>query len=140
MEVIQKFTLSSDIGMIQGSILGPVLYGILILPLFGLTQITNFTDDTIVILWKKILSNLILNLKRELEMIIKLLKDSCPRVNSSKIEICLFHVNDQPDTKFFLTANLIGVSKWKMPSKKQRNPFTPFEKPRKFTLSNLKSF
>ena len=35
----------SDVGTIQGSILGPILYALFISPLFDLTQLTNFADD-----------------------------------------------------------------------------------------------
>ena len=41
----------SDVGTIQGSILGPILYALFISPLFDLTQITNFADDNFYIEW-----------------------------------------------------------------------------------------
>ena len=41
----------SDIGTIQGSVLGPILYAIFVSPLFDLTQLTNFVDDNFCIEW-----------------------------------------------------------------------------------------
>ncbi len=104
----------SGTGTIQGSVLGPVLYAIFVSPLFELTKITNFADDNFVVLWNKILSKLILNIEKELEMIIKWLKDSGLMVNSSKTEICLFHRNDQPDV-------LVVISGAPVKSKKSMN-------------------
>ena len=40
-----NFQFDSDVGTIQGSILGPILYALFVSPLFDLTQITNFADD-----------------------------------------------------------------------------------------------
>jgi hypothetical protein len=104
----------SGTGTIQGSVLGPVLHAIFVSPLFELTKITNFADDNFVVLWNKILSKLILNIEKELEMIIKWLKDSGLMVNSSKTEICLFHRNDQPDV-------LVMISGAPVKSKKSMN-------------------
>ena len=36
-----------NIGTIQGSVLGPILYALFVSPLFDLTQLTNFADDII---------------------------------------------------------------------------------------------
>ena len=85
----------SNTGTIQGSVLGPVLYAIFVSPLFDLTNITNFADNNFVFLWNKLLSNLITDLEKELEMIVKWLKDSGLVVNNNKTEVCLFHRNDQ---------------------------------------------
>ena len=104
----------SDTGTIQGSVLGPVLYAIFVSPLFDLTNITNFADDNFVILWNRILSNLIVDLEKELEMIIKWLKDSGLLVNSSKTELCLFHRNDQQ----IVTVSISGAQ---VKSKKSMN-------------------
>ena len=35
----------SDVGTIQGSVLGPILYALFVSPLFDLAKITNFADD-----------------------------------------------------------------------------------------------
>ena len=86
----------SDIGTIQGSVLGPILYALFVSPLFDLADITNFADDNFCLMWNRKLEALIVNLETKLEMITKWLRDSGLVVNESKTEICLFHRNDQP--------------------------------------------
>jgi hypothetical protein len=106
-------------GTIQGSVLGLVLYAIVVSPLFNLTSITNFADDNFIVLWKRILSKLIVNLEKELEMIIKRLKDSGLVVNNGKTEACLFHRNDQTHVTIMIAGtpvkslksmNVLGVT------------------------------
>jgi hypothetical protein len=46
-------------------------------------------------MWNRTLDGLIVDMEKELEMIIKWLKDSGLVVNNSKTEMCLFHRNDQ---------------------------------------------
>jgi hypothetical protein len=87
----------SETGTKQGSVLGPVLYANFVSPIFDLAKITNFADDNFVVMWKRVLSKLIVDLEKELEMITKWLKDSGLVVNSSKTDLCLFHINDQPE-------------------------------------------
>jgi hypothetical protein len=64
----------SNTGTIQGSLLGPVLYAIFVSPIFNLSKITNFADDNFIFWWNGVLSELIVDLERELEMIVKWLK------------------------------------------------------------------
>ena len=94
----------SDTGTVQGSVLGPILYAIFVSPIFDLSNLTNFADDNFIVVWNKQIGNLIVDLEKELEMIVKWLKDSGLRVNTGKTEICLFHRNDQPQ----LTLNLMS--------------------------------
>ncbi len=63
-------------GTVHGSVLGPVLYVMYVSPLFDLAIITNFADDNFVVLWNKVLCNLIVDHEKELEIILKWLKDS----------------------------------------------------------------
>jgi hypothetical protein len=76
-------------------------------PLFDLVKITNFADDNFVILWNKLLSKLVIDFEKELEMIVKWLKDSGLVVNNGKTEICLFHRNDQDQQN--VTIRVSGV-------------------------------
>ena len=85
---------SLDVGTVQGSILGPILYAIFVSPLFDLAKMTKFADDNFVIKYCKFLTQLIVDMKQTLEMIIKWLKDSGLKVNDAKTDICLFYKAD----------------------------------------------
>ena len=85
---------SLNVGTVQGSILGPILYAIFVSPLFDLAKMTKFADDNFIIKCNKFLPQLIDDMKQCLEMIIKWLKDSGLKVNDAKTEICLFHKSD----------------------------------------------
>ena len=108
----------SNVGTIQGSILGPILYALFVSPLFDLTDLVNFADDNFCVEWCRDQTLLIVNLEKRLEMITKWLKDSGLIVNESKTEICMFHQNDQPLVKIKLlnveieskkSMNVLGV-------------------------------
>ena len=81
---------SLDVGTVQGSILGPILYAIFVAPLFDLAKMTKFADDNYVIKFHKFLAQLLIDMKQTLEMITKWLKDSGLKVNDQKTELCLF--------------------------------------------------
>ena len=81
----------------QGSILGPILYTIFVLPIFDLAKMTRFADDTFILKCNKFPPQFIDDMKRLLELILKWLKDSGLKVNDAKTEICLFiHANTKP--------------------------------------------
>jgi hypothetical protein len=61
----------TDMVTIQGSVLGLVLYPIFVSPLFDLIKITNFAEDIFVVLWNRILCYSIVDLEKELEMIVQ---------------------------------------------------------------------
>jgi hypothetical protein len=77
--------------------LGPLLCAIFVSSLFDLNKIKNVADYNFIVLWNKLLSNLIVNPEKELEITVKCRKDSGLMVNSGKLVICLFHRNDQPN-------------------------------------------
>ena len=74
-------------------------------------QIVNFADDNFCVESDKVLSVLITNLERRLEIITKWLKDSGLVVNENKTEVCLFHANDQPLIQIVLQNVLITSKK-----------------------------
>ena len=83
---ISSYLYDSDDGTVQGSVLGPILYGIFVSPLFDLTPLTNFADDNFVIEFNSQINALIENMEKNLEMIVKWLKDSGLKVNESETE------------------------------------------------------
>ena len=107
-----------NVGTVQGSILGPILYAIFVSPLFDLAKMTKFADDNFVIKYNKSMSQLIDDMKKTLEMIIKWLKDSGLKVNDDKTELCMFNRADAPSIQISingsqitskLTINVLGV-------------------------------
>ena len=110
---------SLDVGTVQGSILGPILYAMFVSPLFDLAKMTKFADDNFIIKCNKFLHELIVDMKQCLEMIIKWLKDSGLKVNDSKTEICLFHKSDVRSINITIneviitskrTMNVLGIT------------------------------
>ena len=89
-------------GIVQGSILGPILYAIFISPLFEVENLTCFADDKFPLAWNQ--SALVLIMERKLRRIMDWLKDSGMKVNESKTDLCLFHRGDSAP----ITLNLYG--------------------------------
>ena len=104
--------------MVQGSILGPILFTIFVTPLFDLAKMTLFADDNYVLEWNKCINQLIIDMQWKIELITKWLRQSGLKVNDSKTEACLFHWKDhlpirlQVNTQVIVTKasmNVLGV-------------------------------
>ena len=100
----------SVVGTVQGSILGPILYAIFVSPLFDLAKMTLFADDNYVIHRSRQISELVTEMKRTLEKIIRWLTNSGLKVNDEKTEICLFYHKDTQPVTIIINGNEI-VSK-----------------------------
>ena len=105
-------------GIVQGSVLGPVLYAIFISPLFDVENLTCFADDKFPLVWNSDKTALIKELEIKLTRIMNWLKDSGMKVNESKTDLCLFHRGDtQPisiklygkEIKSNKVMNILGV-------------------------------
>ena len=88
-----------------------MLYAIFVSPLFDLAKITNFADNNFVIVWNKHINCLIVDMEKELKMMVKWLMDLSLQVNTSKTEACLFHRNDHPTISITLMGDLISTKK-----------------------------
>jgi hypothetical protein len=77
-------------GTIQGSILRPILYAIYLSPPYDLIKITTFADDNFVVHWNTDMDELIGDIKKDLEIMTKWLRDSGMKVNETKTEIFVF--------------------------------------------------
>ena len=115
---INSLVIDLEGGTIQGSILGPLLYAIYVSPLYDLLKITTFADDNFVIRWNTNMEVLINEMKKDLEIMTKWLKNSGMKVNDSKTEICVFHRLDAPQISLTLnncriksinSMNVLGV-------------------------------
>ena len=100
----------SNVGTVQGSILGPILYAIFVSPLFDLAKMTLFADDNYLLLWNKTIQQLIIDMEKTLESVTKWLRQSGLKVNDSKTELCLFHRKDQAPITIKL-SNIVLTSK-----------------------------
>ena len=96
-----------NVGTVQGSILGPILYSIFVSPLLALTDLTLFADDNYALVWNKSKADIVLAMQTKLELITSWLRDSGLKVNENKTEVCLFHRKDQPLITLTLNGNIL---------------------------------
>ncbi len=79
---------------VQGMILGPALYTIFVSPIFEITDMSAFTEDTFIPKANASLPLLIKDMEKTLEAITKWLKKSVLIVNQGKTKACLFYKRD----------------------------------------------
>ena len=101
---------NTNIGTIQGSILGPILYALFIRPIYNFEKITTFADDNYVVERNQNKECALKELGRRLERIVKWLKDSGLKVNESKTELCIFHRNKNTEGTLKID-NTVVISK-----------------------------
>ena len=94
-------------GIVQGSILGPVLYAIFVSPLFDLESLTCFADDKYALAMNKDKEEVVALIQIKLENVVKWLVDSGMKVNEAKTDLCLFYKQDTTPITFLLNGKQI---------------------------------
>ena len=97
----------SEVGTIQGSILGPFLYAVFVSPLFEMTDFTAYANDSQVIDSSIDLIPLMQRMEQNIKIMIDLMTKSGLKVNESKTEICLFHKNDHPKIELLMNNTIV---------------------------------
>jgi hypothetical protein len=105
------------LGTVQGSILVPVLYAIFVSPIFKITDLELFADDSFITKSNVSSTELIKDMEKTLEAITKWLKQSGVKVNLTKTEACLFYKHDTAPIQ-------LKVGNTKILSKKSINVLT----------------
>ena len=98
-------------GIVQGSILGPILYAIFISPLFDIENLTCFADDKFPLAWNKDKTVLVSEMEVKLKKIVDWLSSSGMKVNESKTELCLFHKGDTGPITLTINNNVVTSKK-----------------------------
>ena len=83
-----------NIGTVQGSILGPVLFSLFVSPILEKTNIVAYADDTYTITASKTKENAAAKLGKALTIITQWFKSSGLKVNKGKTEIAIFYKNN----------------------------------------------
>ena len=99
-------------GIIQGSILCPLLYAIFISPLFHVENLTCYADDKFPLVEDRNRLVLVQKMQVKLERIINWLTKSGMVVNESKTDLCIFHTRDCPPVVIELNGKFIISKKW----------------------------
>ena len=98
-------------GIIQGSILGPILYAIFISPLFDIEKMTCYADDGFGLVYNKDKEVVAVLIKTKLTNTIDWLTSSGMKVNESKTNLCLFYHKDTTPIEIVLNGTIIKSCK-----------------------------
>ena len=82
---------SSNIGTVQGSILGPVLFSLFVSPVFELQNIVAYADDTYTLTSSRSKENLVTNIGVALTAVTLWFRSSGLKVNEDKTELAIFY-------------------------------------------------
>jgi hypothetical protein len=98
------------LGIVQGFILGPILYAIFISPVFEIESLFAFADDKFVPKIGKNKTELIREMESTLENIRKWIKQSGLKINEKKTEICHFYRREKEPVKVKIGVDLVTTT------------------------------
>jgi hypothetical protein len=96
-----------NIGTVQGSILGPVLFSLFVSPILGKTNIVAYADDTYTITSSKTKETASEELGMALTMISLWFKSSGLKVNEGKTEIAIFNKHNCTPTNVLINGTTV---------------------------------
>jgi exonuclease III len=102
----------SDVGTVQGSILGPILFSLFISPMLEKEDLISYADDSYLIKSNKSKEIALRRLQFQIQNVEKWLTSSGLKVNVEKTEIVIFHKTDT-------STSSIKINEVKIPTKKQ---------------------
>jgi hypothetical protein len=94
-----------NIGTVQGSILGPVLFSLFVSPVFRLSSIVAYADDTYTITSSRTKENAVFELGKALTTISLWFKSSGLKVNEEKTDITIFYKNNCNTSDVLINGN-----------------------------------
>ncbi len=94
-------------GIIQGSIFGPILYVIIISPLFNIENLTCFADDKYALVENKEKSVVATHIQQKLKRVMDWLTKSGMKVNEAKTDLCLFYKHDTTPIRISLNGQSV---------------------------------
>jgi endonuclease/exonuclease/phosphatase family metal-dependent hydrolase len=103
---------SSDVGTVQGSILGPILFSLFISPLLEKEDLISYADDSYLVKSNKCKEIALQRLQFQIQKVVKWLTSSGLKVNVEKTEIVIFHKTDT-------STSSIKMNEVKVHTKKQ---------------------
>jgi hypothetical protein len=96
-----------NIGTVQGSILGPVLFSLFVSPVFELQNIVAYADDTYTLTSSRSKENLVANIGVALTAISLWFKSSGLKVNEEKTELAIFYKDNCNPENVLINGTII---------------------------------
>jgi hypothetical protein len=96
-----------NIGTVQGSILGPVLFSLFVAPIFDTNNIVAYADDSYAIATSQTKENVAVDIGKALTKMSLWFKNSGLKVNEDKTEVAIFFKNNCHPEDVMITGKVI---------------------------------
>ena len=116
MKIDTSYSIWNEIkrGVLQASILGPLLFNAFINGIFMFiekTEICNFADDSTIYDCSEDLSNILENLKHDLKILLKWFKINCLQANPGKFQFMILEKQNRNSVKLIINITEIEESR-----------------------------